>query len=236
MGKQARIDIDWYGQSYVLVNFAGDVRVAIDPHDGGSLNFPEFRVEADYVLVTHDHYDHNAVEMVKLSDKRGLLKEFRGETHLGPVRLLGFKTYHDKAAGRIRGENTVYLLEYEGLRIVHMGDIGHLPGEKLLDSIRGVEVLMLPVGGVYTIDAYEAWRIVEAVKPRIVLPLHYWIPYSTAPLDPLDVFLDVAKAGRMRLPSNRLSISSESLPEKTAIAVPRVPLGESKSEPSKAEM
>ncbi|MCE4627908.1 MAG: MBL fold metallo-hydrolase [Desulfurococcales archaeon] len=215
-----KVTIEWYGHSYVRIITASNARIVIDPHDGGSLNLPEFRVEADYALITHNHYDHNAVEMLRGNPK--VLRSFRGETSLGDAHLIGLRTYHDKANGSIRGDNTVYILRVGPIRIAHLGDIGHLPEGEILDALKNVDVLMLPVGGVYTIDAYEAWETVELTGAKVVLPLHYWTHGSTAPLDSLDRFLEVAKAGRTRLDENRFSITRETLESirRTIIVMP----------------
>ena len=202
-----RVRIEWYGHSYVRIITPNNTRIVIDPHDGGSLNLPDFRVEADYALITHNHYDHNAVEMLRGNPK--ILRSFRGESSLGDTYLVGLKSYHDKADGSLRGENTVYILRVGPIRIAHLGDIGHVPEGELLDALRNVDILMLPVGGIYTIDAYEAWETVERTQARIILPLHYWTRGSTAPLDSLDRFLEVSKAGRTRLDENVLSVSRE---------------------------
>ena len=212
--------IEWYGHSYTLIE-TGNKRIVIDPHDGGSLNLPEFRVEADIVLITHNHYDHNAVEMVRKANH--IFEWFRGEKVIGEIKVRGFKSYHDKSQGKIRGENTVYEIETPaGVRVAHLGDIGHKPDGPLLERLRGVDILLVPVGGVYTVDAYEAWEIVEMLQPRIVIPIHFWVPKSTVPLDPLDKFLNVAKAGRTRLETNRLEANRKALDKikRTIIVMP----------------
>ncbi len=212
--------VEWYGHSFVILEHEG-VRVAIDPHDGASLNLPTFRVKADYVLVTHDHYDHNAVELV--SGAEAVVRWRLGKTMLGNIEVLGIPSYHDKSGGELRGPNTVYKIRIGGLTIIHAGDLGHLPDKELLDHLSEADLLILPVGGVYTIDAYEAWEIIREASPPLVLPVHYWLPYSTLPLDPLDVFLRVAKTRRLRIEGNSLEVEREDLPEKTTVIVPRLP-------------
>ena len=209
------IRITWYGHSYFLIELGG-VRIAIDPHDGGSLNLPEFRVKADLLLVTHNHYDHNAIDMVEAEK---IVKWSRNKIKYKNIEIIGYPSYHDKAKGLLRGENTVYLIRYDNLRIVHFGDIGHLPDEELIRSLKGSEIVFVPVGGVYTINADEAWELLNIIKPKLFIPMHYWIPYSTLPLDPLEKFLNKAKARRLRLDKPILTISPEELPEKPTIVV-----------------
>ena len=210
------VRVSWLGHSYFLLEGA-DLRIAIDPHDGGSLNLPEFRVEADYLLVTHNHYDHNAVEMV---DSGNIVKWRRGVFRLGEeITVKGVPSYHDKVQGELRGPNTIYILDFGDLTIAHFGDLGHLPDSDLLSLIGRVNVALIPVGGVYTIDAVEAWELVQLLKPSLVIPMHYWTPYSTLPLDPLDRFLDTAKARRLRLDSRSIEVRRDELPDKPTIVV-----------------
>ncbi len=209
--------IEWFGHSYVRITSPQGTRIVIDPHDGASLNLPEYRVRGDILVVTHNHYDHNAREMVAAG--RTLIAP-RGTVEVGDVKITGLHSYHDKAQGQLRGDNTIVKIEGpDGEVIAHMGDIGHLPDDRLYEELSGVSVLMLPVGGVYTINAYEAWEIVEKLRPRLVVPLHFWVPYSTTPLDPLDTFLDYSKAGRLRLEENRITITLPSGDQRTVIAV-----------------
>ena len=214
------VKVEWYGHSFVVLEHSG-IRLAIDPHDGASLNLPTHRVAADYVLVTHNHYDHNAIEVV--SGSPGVIKWRLGKTALdNEIEVLGIPSYHDKSGGELRGPNTIYKIRLGDLTIVHAGDLGHLPDKDLLDQISGVDLLILPVGGVYTIDAYEAWEIVRDASPRLVLPVHYWLPGSTLPLDPLEVFLRIAKTRRLRLEGNVFEVTREDLPEKTTVVIPRM--------------
>ncbi|MCE4601416.1 MAG: MBL fold metallo-hydrolase [Desulfurococcales archaeon] len=209
------MEIRWYGHSYFALKYKG-YTIALDPHDGGSLNLPETRIAADAVLVTHNHYDHNAVEMVTAEK---VVKWQRGDFKLGPLRVKGLSSYHDMSGGQLRGDNTVYIIDADGLKLAHLGDIGHLPGEDLLAELLGTHIIMIPVGGVYTIDAHEAWEFIQLVNPSLVIPMHFWTPYSTLPLDPLDRFLSVSKTRRLRLEDRLLEITRHDLPEKTTVVV-----------------
>ena len=222
-GARDSILVEWFGHSYVRLTYPNGFKLVIDPHDGGSLNLPEFRVEADALLITHDHYDHNAIEVVD-TPKGAVYKSYRGRVNIGPVEVVGYRSFHDKSQGSIRGENTVYIIEGP-LRVAHLGDLGHKPGLELLEALQDIDLLMIPVGGVYTIDAYEAWEIVETVRPRLVLPIHFWIPRSTVPLDPLEVCLNVSKARRLRIEGNSVKVAKTSLPEKTTVLVMQLPYG-----------
>ncbi len=210
------VEIRWCFHSYVVLRYGGKT-LAIDPHDGGSLGLPTCRLEADYILVTHDHFDHNAVEVASGPNTR-ILKAFLGETGLGPFKVTGIKVYHDKAKGALRGWVSSYIIEAGGYRIAHLGDVGHLLSRSEYPMLEGLDLLFIPVGGVYTINAAEAWAVIEELKPRIAVPIHYWLRGSHLPLDPLDRFLSIARTGRKPLEENRIVIRDRSeLPEKTTI-------------------
>jgi len=211
------VRVEWHGHSFIVVESPEGVRVAVDPHDGASLNLPVHRVEADHVLITHDHFDHNAVEVV--SGYRGVFKWRTGVFSAGGLRVEGLPSFHDKSGGELRGPNTIYVIEVEGVRVAHLGDLGHPLTSELVEKLRGVEILVVPVGGTYTIDAYEAREVVERISPRLVIPVHYWVPGSTLPLDPLDRFLTLAKARRLRVDSTVLELDPGDLPEKTTVVV-----------------
>jgi len=211
------VRIRWCGHSYFLLE-GGGVRIAIDPHDGGSLGIQTCYADADIVLVTHDHYDHNAVEVA--SGAGSIVVKWReGRYKLRGVDVEGMKFYHDKARGALRGETIAYKVSLEGLTVVHLGDIGHIPSEDDIAKLSNTDILMIPVGGVYTIDHLEAWTIISTIKPRIAIPMHYWIPGALTPLNPIDRFLNIVKTQRVRLETRELELSKETLPQKTTIVV-----------------
>ncbi len=212
--------ITWLGHSFVLLEYAG-VKIAIDPHDGGSLNLPTYHAKADYLLITHDHYDHNAANLIELPSKNRIFKAKTGEFSLTrDIIVHGYKTYHDKAEGRLRGENIMYVIRAGPFKIVHAGDLGDIDKpEYVKELLTSVDLAIIPVGGVYTIDAYEAWNLIESTKPKLVLPVHFWIPYSSLPLDPLDKFLNISKARKYRAESRTLKISYNELPDKTTVII-----------------
>ncbi|MEM1719901.1 MAG: MBL fold metallo-hydrolase [Desulfurococcaceae archaeon] len=183
--------ISWHGHACVSVQVNG-YTIVIDPHDGLSIGLKKPATRADLVLVTHDHFDHNAVNAVS-KDKTRVLKMHYGETFVDSLRVVGLRSYHDKSKGRRRGENAVYVIEVKGARLAHLGDIGDIPEELVLEKLKGVDLLMVPVGGTFTIEPEEAWSLVEKTKPVNVMPIHYWITGLMLPLKPVDEFLKLVK-------------------------------------------
>jgi L-ascorbate metabolism protein UlaG (beta-lactamase superfamily) len=143
-------------------------------------------LSADIVTVSHEHYDHNAVKAV-----RGKPTVIRGagSHEAAGVRVTGIPTYHDRSHGKERGTNTVFIIEMEGIRIVHLGDLGHVLSFEQVEGIGAVDVLLVPVGGRFTIDAEEAAATVSQLRPRITIPMHFQTPHLSFELAPVEGFL-----------------------------------------------
>lgn len=143
--------------------------VVTDPYDEKLAKFPR-DVSADIVTVSHDHFDHNSLKNVQGSmfNVQG-----PGEYEVRGVSIIGVHTWHDEKNGAERGANTVYVIEIEGLRVAHLGDLGHKLTQEQLDEMGSIDVVTVPVGGVYTIDAKAAVEVVRQVDPWVAIPMHY---------------------------------------------------------------
>lgn len=202
--------IRWYGQSAFLVE--DELRVFIDPFgDPAPLAARgiEFRyapiagVEADLLLVTHDHFDHNAVEVVG-GEPQVIAKAGTHESPAGEV--VGVASEHDDVAGTQRGPNTIFVFELGGMRLCHLGDFGQAalrPEQRA--AIGEVDVLFLPVGGGPTVGGEEAAAIVRELRPRLVVAMHYRTEAVNF-LDPPDAFLDALSASVERLPESEANV------------------------------
>jgi len=183
----------WYGQSFFRID-TKDAVIAVDPFskkpDSGFVKVPRFR--ADVVLISHDHWDHSNV--AALEGEPVVLKG-PGEYEVKGIFIQGIPSWHDEKNGEERGSNTIFVIETEEMRVCHMGDIGtkKLP-EDALERIGDADVLMIPVGGKYTVDAAGAWALIREIEPRIVIPMHYKIPGLTLPIDGPEKFLKEAGA------------------------------------------
>jgi len=147
----------------------GEVIIAIDPfHDGDGLKMPHF--QADIVTVSHDHSDHNNTEAI-----RGELFVIStpGEYETKDVMIYGIQSFHDNKQGKERGLNTIFKIISENINLVHLGDLGENLSDETLDKLGNVDILLIPVGGTYTIDAKKAAEVVSQIEPRIVIPMHY---------------------------------------------------------------
>lgn len=144
-----------------------------DPFDPEVVGFSFPKVSADIVTISHDHEDHNKAELVKDVKK---VVSGPGEYEINDVSIIGISSYHDNKKGAKRGKNTIYVIEMDGRRIVHLGDLGHKLSEKFIEKVGSVDVLIIPVGGEYTIDATQATELVRAIEPRITIPMHFKVP------------------------------------------------------------
>lgn len=163
------MDIVYLGHSSFRINSSA-ASVVTDPFDKQMVGFSFPKVNATIVTISHDHGDHNKDDNVS-----GVKKVINGpgEYEVEGVSILGFATYHDDSKGKERGRNTIYLIEMDGFKIAHLGDLGHKLDENTLTSLGEVDIMMIPVGGVYTIGAKEANEVLRAVEPKITIPMHY---------------------------------------------------------------
>jgi len=207
-GDWARIV--WHGHACFEIN--GSSTVVIDPHDGKSIGIKTPVVRADVVLISHDHFDHNCVRIVK-----GDFVTVRDteEREIDGIRIRGIEAYHDDVKGDKRGVINIYRFEMDGITFCHCGDLGHILSQEQLAAIGRVDVLFLPVGGVFTIDGEMAHIIVEQLRPKVVIPMHFRIGGLSLSIQTLEPFLrDVSDDLVFRV-GNELEIYPEDLPQTT---------------------
>lgn len=219
--------ITWYGQSCFKIE-TREAILAIDPFSK-DIGLAPPRFHADLVLVSHQHHDHNNVAAITLrsakesgvnSDPEELtVIAGPGEYEVKGLAISGIPTFHDSRQGAERGPNTVFRIETEGIAIAHMGDFGESSiREETLGALGNIDVLMVPVGGTYTIDAEAAAKAVKKIEPRIVIPMHYALAGLKIKLAPAENFLkEYGASGLERL--NKLNIKKKDLPEETKVAI-----------------
>ncbi len=212
------VEITWHGHACFQISSSSGKIIVIDPHDGYSIGLKPPRVKADIILVTHDHFDHNAVEIVKKPDSI-VIKEYTGEKEINGIKIKGVKVYHDKSKGRFRGEVIAYKVLVDDIAIVHLGDLGHILEDKQVASLKPVDILLIPVGGTYTIEPYEAVEVIKQLEPKIAVPMHYWVTGITLPLKTIDEFLGYVKYRVERVDDNSFEVSKEVLPGETIVKV-----------------
>ncbi len=181
-----------------------------DPHDGRSIGIAPPKVKGDLVLISHDHYDHNCSRLVSGPESAVISKPIM--TVERGVRVEGIESFHDEASGTKRGPNIMFRFEMDGTTFCHMGDLGHPLGETQLDRISGVDFLFIPVGDVFTIGPETAKTILDQVRPRVAVPMHYRTGGLSLSVKPLENFLDICPKDSVVKVGNEVDFSDEDLP------------------------
>jgi L-ascorbate metabolism protein UlaG (beta-lactamase superfamily) len=201
------ITIRWHG--HACFEIADDVIIVTDPHDGSSIGIAPPAVKADIVLVSHDHYDHNKIWVVE-KDGSEIIK--RGVKSKRIANIRGVKAYHDKDKGSRRGEITIFTFTLDGLTFCHLGDLGHMLDEVTLNELGDIDILFVPVGGVFTLDGREALEICRKIQPKVIVPMHYKISGLSLPIERVDDFLaHIEGEYPVRYVANEIEIEKEDL-------------------------
>ena len=215
--------ITWYGQSCFKIQ-SGETVLAVDPFDKSiGLTPPRFR--ADILAVTHDHYDHNNKESI---NGEPFLICGPGEYEIKGLEILGVESFHDDSEGAKRGKNTIYKIEMDEIRICHLGDLGQEKlTDKQLQTLGEIDILMVPVGGKYTIGAAESIAVINQIEPRIVIPMHYKIPGLKIDVAGLSEFLKEFGSKETK-PEEKLTLKKKDLPqeEETKLIVLKLATGQ----------
>ncbi len=209
------MDIYWYGQSCFKIK-GKTATIVIDPFDPDfvGLKLPK-DLEGQVVLSTHQHKDHNNVGVVSGDP---LIITGPGEYERVGVSIAGIQTFHDKVSGAERGSNTIYHILMDGINIVHVGDLGHVLTDEQASAIDNTDILMIPVGGKYSLDVEMAAKVVAGLEPRIVIPMHYQLPGMKIELGGVEPFLKEMGAENVA-PIPKLTITRDKLPEETTVVV-----------------
>ena len=194
------MEVKWYGHAAFFIKGDG-VRIITDPYKpgayGGGIAYGPIRDEADVVTVSHEHDDHNCTADLPGSP---VVVKGPGRHEAKGVIFEGIATYHDPSGGAERGENTVFCFTVEGIRVCHLGDLGHVLKDEQVRAIGKVDLLLIPVGGFYTIDAKEATEVLQQLKPKKVIPMHFKTSKCNFPIAGVEPFLQgkerVRRVGR----------------------------------------
>ena len=222
--KEDVMEIKWFGHAFFLIKVKDnnqEIKIAIDPFSS-EIGIKPPKIGADILLITHSHYDHNNTAAI---EGDYFLIDTPGEYEAKKVFIKGILSYHDNEKGKERGFNTIYVVEpeQEGIRICHLGDLGQkeLTSEQI-EEIGEVDVLMIPVGGIYTINAQQARDVVSQIEPKIVIPMHYSIPKLKIKLEGVEKFLKAMGVSGIEA-QTKLSIKKEKLPAETQVVLFKPP-------------
>jgi L-ascorbate metabolism protein UlaG (beta-lactamase superfamily) len=208
--------IKWLGHACFLLTSSGGFRVITDPYAvGGGINYSPIRETADVVLVSHDHGDHNNVSA--LQGKPEVVKG-SGTRTVRRIRFKGVATSHDTSQGSERGPNTAFCFTLDNLNLCHLGDLGHALSPVQVTEIGAVDILFIPVGGFFTIDAVVATLVCDQLKPRIAVPMHFKTPECAYPIASVDDFLKGKKDVR-KIAGSEMELGRKDLPTDTEIVL-----------------
>jgi len=211
--------IKWYGHSAFQITTDKGTRIIIDPYEsgsyGGTLSYGKITDEADIVLTSHDHPDHNYIK-----DIQGKYKHISkaGDYEIEDIKIKAIPCFHDSVGGKKGGSNLIFVITADGLNLVHMGDIGHPLDQEMLKKIGKVDILLLPVGGYFTIDALQAAKLMNTLQPSITIPMHYKTDKCGFPITPVEEFTKNQNNVRV-LKESEIEINKDTLPKKSEIIV-----------------
>jgi L-ascorbate metabolism protein UlaG (beta-lactamase superfamily) len=211
--------IKWYGHSAFLITSDEGIKIIMDPYEpgafGGQLSYGKIKDQADIVITSHDHGDHNYTK--DLPGTPQIVKGSGSKTIKG-ISIKGIPTYHDPSKGSERGTNTVFTLKIDNIQLCHLGDLGHLLSDKELAEIGPVDILLIPVGGFFTIDPKEATQVAEQIKTKILIPMHFKTAKCGFPIAPVEDFLK-GKVNTKRPKTSEINFDKKSLPQQMEVVV-----------------
>ena len=208
--------IKYLGHATFIITSDTGKKIITDPYEtGGEFSYGEIQESADIVLVSHDHSDHSNVSAVGGNPKlvRGAVT-----TEIKGIEFKGIATYHDDAGGRLRGKNAIFCFEVDGIKVCHLGDLGHQLSAQQVVELGKVDILLIPVGGFYTIDAKAASQVCDKLTPKVIIPMHYKTDKCGLPIASVDEFLR-GKKDVSRLDASEAEFKQAELPASTQIIV-----------------
>jgi L-ascorbate metabolism protein UlaG (beta-lactamase superfamily) len=206
--------IKWLGHAAFLITAENGTRIITDPYQTNEgLRYGQIKESADIVTVSHEHGDHNNSDAVQ-----GKPQVVKKSAKVKGIDIRGISAQHDDTGGSQRGTNTIFCFEVDGVKICHMGDLGHKLNEKQAAEIGKIDVLMIPVGGFFTVDAETATQVCNQLKPRVIIPMHYLTDKLSFPIKGVDEFLK-GKNNVVKQASSEVEFKSEKLPASTQIIV-----------------
>lgn len=184
--------ITWLGHSSFLIENKNNVKIITDPFDE-TVGYNIYKGNVDIVTISHDHFDHNCTKFID-KDNAKIVDSLDSVEEKG-VKITSLPSFHDEVKGAKRGENIIFIIETDGYKICHLGDLGHSLNKKEIDLLGNIDLLLIPVGDNYTINGETASIIAKEINSKITIPMHYQTPQLTFSLDGVENFLTYMKKG-----------------------------------------
>jgi L-ascorbate metabolism protein UlaG (beta-lactamase superfamily) len=208
--------VKYLGHSAFLITSEKGLSIITDPYTRGpSLTYGEIKESADIVTISHDHSDHCNPAGVRGSPQ---VVKGAGRVVVKGIEFNGIASYHDEARGRMRGNNTIFCFDVDGMRVCHLGDLGHLLDDRQVLEIGDVNILFIPVGGYFTIDARAASQVCNQLKPSVIIPMHYRTEKGIPGIAGVEEFIR-GKDNVTELDLSEIEFKGEELPPQSQIMV-----------------
>lgn len=196
--------LKYHGHACFSMQFDCGAKIVCDPFDP-TVTFAPCAEECDAAILSHNHFDHNYT--ASLSGNFVTI-DAAGECEIKGAKIRSLPCFHDKEGGKLRGTNLVSIIECDGLKIAHLGDLGHMPDESLMAELAGVDVMLIPIGGTYTIDTPEAEALIRMTKPKIAVAMHFRTPDFEINITTCEAFKKDMPAANL---PNEIEITEESI-------------------------
>ena len=206
------MDITWYGHSCFRIAERGRIAVVTDPYST-AIGLPELKLKGEVVTISHDVAGHNNAAAVK---GEPYILSGAGEYEIGGIFITGFSMHNPHLDSP--GQNVAYMMEYDNLTVLHLGDLSHVPEQSLIEEMPQVNVLLVPVGGGKGLSASQAADVVALIEPHFVVPMHYALPGLTFELEPVDKFLKAMGVSKVN-EADTLKVTTSDLPEQTQVVM-----------------
>lgn len=198
------MEITWLGHASFLITSCNGTKILTDPYDN-SIGYKTFKDSANIVSISHKHFDHSYIKEIKGDVK---IIDTLGTFNLCDISIHGIPSYHDNLNGVKRGSNIIFVFTIDGFNICHLGDLGHKLSKETLKQIGNIDILLIPVGGHYTIDGKEASFVAKSIGSSIIIPMHFKTPSLSFPLNGVEDFITNMKNGE-KIHSHTLTIDKK---------------------------
>ena len=211
--KMSDIKITFYGHALFLIESSKGVKIGIDPYDE-QVKTPLPELSVDIVTSSHSHSDHAYFSLFKNNPK---ILNNPGKITIFDIQIEGIPTFHDELSGYKLGKNIIFKFVIDGIKIAHLGDLGHILSDNQVEILGNIDILMIPIGGIYTIDGDTAIDIIQKISPKIVIPMHY--KENDIQVNPECITIDdfKEKISNYKEVGHKITISKNTMPEKTEI-------------------
>ena len=203
--------IEYLGHACFRITGKSGVSFITDPYTNIGYELSA-KYEGDVALISHGHYDHAYIDGIEVDE----VVKTVGEQQIKGIKVTGVESFHDEKGGLLRGKNVIYTLYIDGIKVTHLGDLGEPCREEIIERIGKADVLMLPVGGNYTIDALEAKKYVERINPKIAIPMHYKPKDGGIDIDGAEKFLSLFKKEEVLFVGSETEITDENIKDESA--------------------